>query len=136
MDRLHARPFSLNGTCGGGGILCSHLVGWREAVRRQSVPYFMVRLRIADAVYLGVEGQHPASLAAVVAAPHVLLLADTQLAAAVAAERAVCIDVAGPFPPDGQAEKGNHVHDGEREIRRMDAAHSFLWLSQGWNGMG
>ena len=88
----------------------------------------MVRLRIADTVYLCIEGKHTAALAAVVTAPYVFLRADTQLAAAVAAERAVCINMARPSPPDWQTEKGDHIHDGKREIRRIDVVHSFLQI--------
>ena len=84
----------------------------------QRVADLPIRLRIANAVGLTVEGQHPAALAAVVAAPGVDLRVEAQLAPPVAADGAVGVNHAGLAPPpDVQSEEGGHVHDVEGKIR-------------------
>jgi len=63
-----------------------------------------------------VEGKHPAALAAVKTVPGIGLRVEPQLSAAVTADGAVGIYPDIPSPPDIQAEKVCHVHNGKGEI--------------------
>ena len=58
-----------------------------------------------------------------IAAPDIFSRIDIHSSATVTADRAVHIHMAGPFPPDIQAEKGGYVHDGKGEIRWLSIVH-------------
>ena len=85
----------------------------------QGVAYLLIGIRIADPVDLCVQSQHPAALTAVVAAPDIFRQIKVHLPAAVTADGAVHIDMAGPSPPDIQTEKGSNVHNGKGKICRF-----------------
>ena len=102
---------------GGWRSLPGSLIRRRKAAVQQRVADFPVCRRVVHTENLTVEGQHTAMLSAMMAAPHIFRWEDTQPAPAVTAQRAVRIDPAAPAPPDIQAEQGNDIHDGKREIR-------------------
>ena len=101
-------------------------VRYRSAVGKQCLTDFLIRLGIADAVYFRIQRQHPAALAAVIAAPDVFGEVQVQLAPLVSAKRAVRIDGAGTSPPDVQAEKRGDIHDVKGEIVFTHRDDSFL----------
>ena len=96
-------------------LLAPRLILRGKAAGQQRIANLTVSRRVADILHFGVQGQHPAAVAAAVATPCVLGQVDTQFPPLTAAQGAVSIDIAGTPPPDMQAEEFCHIHDSKWE---------------------
>lgn len=99
-------------------LLAPRLILRGKAAGQQRIANLTVSRRVTDILHFGVQGQHPAAVAAAVATPYVLGQVDTQFPPLTAAQGAVSIDIAGTPPPDMQAEEFDYIYDGKGKIRR------------------
>ena len=68
-------------------------------------------------MHSAVKWKHPAALAAMPTAPGIDIEIQPHLSAAVAADGTISVHHPGaPSPPDIQAEKGRHIHNGKGKI--------------------
>ena len=107
-------------------LLAPRLILRGKAAGQQRIANLTVSRRVTDILHFGVQGQHPAAVAAAVATPYVLGQVDTQFPPLTAAQGAVSIDIAGTPPPDMQAEEFDYIYDGKGKIRPS-------WMPSGKN---
>ena len=88
---------------------------WPGCVPPQCLAYFTVGIGIAGAVIAGIQCQHTARRAAVIAAPDIFVCVDVEPPALVPAKRAIQIQARRQTAADGKPQQFYHIGNAKRK---------------------